>query len=843
MIGTPQETAEIKIRGDVVKGRYLLIIFLLSLFLLGITKVVDTDAWMHLSIGREIFNLKGLPATEPFVYPMFGKPFAYSSWLFALIYYMAYLAFNVYGVILLKAITITAAFYILIRDSLLPKKNYIVSIAVMSVIVIMARYRFVVRPDTFLMMFLPFSIYALNAYIYENKKYIYALPFVDMLWANSHSSINLMFVPFLSFIVGGILQQYISKKLNTHHPSPVTYFPYTPTTAQLKTITLVFLASFAASLISPYFITQYTAGAGVMASDWWKQEIMELAKPTWQTNKWPFLMTAAIAVSFMLNWFSAYRSRHNPPIPPLAKGGKGGFEPSLIHLFLVIPFVVLSFTALRFVFLLGIVSGPVLARNLSIFIDDSRSLKRLFHKKALIAVVSAWIILYTALGLSGVEPFGNKATAFGFGFDYSFVPEGAMKYMDKRNITGRVFNLFQWGQYITWRDFPKRTAFVDGRGYLPVDLLEKQDLARRRPSVLDELYKRYRFKSILVEYPVDDAGISDVLYNTDLALSDPRWALVYWDDLSLVYLKRGGVYDSIIKKDEYRFVKPANNISGTRARLHDKNYRENLIRELKRNIKETGSSKAYAFLGFVYNETGRYRKAIEVFSKVKDVPGLSHLLDAYSGIAYAYGRLGYMDKSILYYKKSLRLKNNATTLYNIGIAYIKKRDEKKAIKYLSEALSLNSNLMSVYPQLIDIYQRFGMKQEVEKTLKMYEKARVQGEGGEYFKKGIKTYLNNRPDVAAEWFEKSIRANPSNPAPYSNLGYIYFDMGVIDRAYEYQKRALDIDPDFANAHYGLALIYKKLGDTEKAVREYKEYLRIEPAGYYSRRAKKAIEAME
>ena len=45
--------------------------------------------------------------------------------------------------------------------------------------------------------------------------------------------------------------------------------------------------------------------------------------------------------------------------------------------------------------------------------------------------------------------------------------------MDRRNITGRVFNLFQWGGYITWRDFPKRTVFVDPRGYIPTDLLEK----------------------------------------------------------------------------------------------------------------------------------------------------------------------------------------------------------------------------------------------------------------------------------------------------------------------------------------------------------------------------------
>ena len=55
----------------------------------------------------------------------------------------------------------------------------------------------------------------------------------------------------------------------------------------------------------------------------------------------------------------------------------------------------------------------------------------------------------------------------------SWSPEGALRYMDKWNITGKVFNLVHWGQYITWRDYPARSAFVDARFYLPPDLLNE----------------------------------------------------------------------------------------------------------------------------------------------------------------------------------------------------------------------------------------------------------------------------------------------------------------------------------------------------------------------------------
>jgi len=111
--------------------RLLVIIFLVCVFLLGIIKIEDTDTWTHLSLGREIFILQGLPENEPFTFPSLDMPFYDSEWLFDLVFYIAYALLNIYGVILLKAFIITAVFYVLLKDSLLPYKNYIISIAVL----------------------------------------------------------------------------------------------------------------------------------------------------------------------------------------------------------------------------------------------------------------------------------------------------------------------------------------------------------------------------------------------------------------------------------------------------------------------------------------------------------------------------------------------------------------------------------------------------------------------------------------------------------------------------------------------------------------------------------------
>lgn len=798
--------------------RIVVIVFLVCVFLLGVIKIEDTDTWMHLSVGKYIFEHKTFPVKEPFVYPSLDQPFWSPEWLFGLTFFIAYKLLNVYGVILLKASIITAVFYILLKDSLWPHKNYIAAVVVLTFIVFMSRYRFVERPDIVLMLFLSFAIFALNSFVSENKKYIYFLPVTQILWVNMHPSAIVIAAPFAAFIFGGLAQKFLNNKYKLD-------LPLTPSTGQLKTMLWVFLVLLAVTLINPYFTKPFTVPFEFVSQDWLKDEIMELQKPTWELNKSPYLLTAAIIVSFLINIR----------------------RPFLIHFLLLIPFVYLSFSALRFIFFLGVIGGPIIVRNtasqftagsLQPFSEsaDGKGKTRAILNIALIV----FIILSTAFAVSGVKSFSIPGKITGFGVNYDYFPEGALKYLDERKITGRLFNTFQWGGYIIWRDTPKRTVFVDGRGVLTLDLLEKLDLARINPAILEELWRIYNFNAAVLAYPIiTSETIGETFSERDLALSSKDWALVYWDDLSLVYLKKEGPFKDIIERDGYRYVKPTNGPAAIRAKLNDKEYLSGLIKDLKRNIRETDSSIAYAYLGFVYNETGRYKDAIEVFSRVRDFPLGNYLFSAYQGLGFAYNYLGIFDKSLEYYMKAHKIKKDAHVMYNIGIAYMKLGDEKKAVEYFEEALKLNKNLRSIYPYLIVLYQKLGMTEEAEETVKAYEKVKTYSEGEEHFQKGLKAYEAQRYELALEEFKQSIKVNPFNPASFSNIGYIYYDIGLTDKAYEYQRNAIDLDPEFANAHYGLALIHRKSGDMEGAKRHWEEYLRIEPKGYFARKAKEEL----
>lgn len=792
-----------------------MLFFLLSTFLLALSKIGDTDAWLHLSMGRLIWSLKGLPENEPFVYTMINEPFSYSSWFFGLVYYTAYNLFNVDGVILLKAATVTIAFYILLMDALRPYKNHIITIVIMSFVVLVAKHRFVERPDTFLMLFIPFTIFSLNAFIYENRKFIYVLPFIHIIWANSHSSIILMGVPFLSFIIGGILQRYFGNK--------GMRFLATPSVSQLKTIMLFFTLSFIGSLVSPYGLSQYAFGPKTLTFQ--KQLNMEYFPTTWENDKWPYIITLIIAITFLLCWFKAYRQKTaNTDIR----------YPSIIHLILVIPFILLAFKVGRFGFLLAIVAGPILIRNLSALLNTERWSRLSLRKEVLIAL-TLWTFLYLPFVLPRLGA-SLDYKAFGSGIE-SFVPEDALKYMDARGITGRILNELGWGSYIIWRDFPKRMVFIDPRWNISPDLFEKYYVALDRPSVLADLERKYGFESILIPYP-DVSGLKKDTF------SDTEWALVYWDDISLLYLKRGGRYDSIIKTDEYKFIKPADTASIFKALLIDVNFRSYLIGDLNRNILETGSSKAKMLLGSVYNEMGFFKEAIDSFSKIKESPyNKTILFEAHKGMAYAHNKLGDTDKSIEYYKKALGINKDATILYALGMVYAQNGDKKAAMMYLKKALDMNKEFIEAYPSLIEIYSELGKEGEVRKVTKLYQEAKNTIAAAKHFEQGVEAYRKRNYLLAIDEFNKSIELSPSDPHTYSNLGYVYYDMGMFDKALEYQKKALTIEPNLAYAHYGLALIYKRRGDLEKAVKHMDEYVKHESLRNIPEWAKEEIGAIK
>jgi tetratricopeptide (TPR) repeat protein len=803
--------------------RYFLILFLIFILSLSIIKIEDTDTWMHLSLGRTIWENRGIPEKEVFVYTAKDLPFLYTSWLFGLTYFLTWKVFGIPGVILLMALTVCAFYTVLFLDALRPHRNIPLVLLVMALSVLIMRERFVERPDTFSFLFISLLIFSIHAYIHEGKRYIYLMPLVALLWANIHSSIVLMPVIFCSFIAGGFIEYLLSKK--------GYQFLFTPEPQKIRNIFFVFLLSFFLSLLNPNSYTQYTFGSDIMGPfTWYKHEIVELQEPTWRTYKAPFILTGLLLISFLL-----------PLLRALLKKDKV-FNLSISHLFLLLPFAYMAFIALRFTFPYCIVATPVIARNLSPFFPSWRPSFKLR------AIATALLFLFWLGIFLGPLDTTIPKKEFGIGIDYRLIPEGALKYMDRNNINGRVFNLFQLGGYIVWRDYPKRSVSIDPRGYVSAELLEKMSLAHGRPETMEELWQKYGFNSYLWSYRIlnpeagYDVGSIHSEAGIDAAMRSEKWALVYWDDQFLLYLRRSPEFRGIIERDEYKYVRPANGVGHIKKLVLYRGLGEEVIEELKRNISQTGSDNARLLLASAYIYLGRYSEA---FSVLKEVDEDNILIDRtllWDSLALCLSNLGRIDDAIYYYKKSYSEFPRPSIPYRIGLLFLSLGNEDKARHFLESSLKEDPSFLSPYPILADLYRKKGREKEALELLSRYSLLLKRNEAEDHFKEGLKHYMRKDLQKALSSFNESLRINPYNASSLINIGYIYLDMGDVERALEYFQRVVELSPERSEPYYGMGLAYKYLGQKKRARDAFQRYIELEPKGYFTRLAKSEIDRL-
>ena len=777
-------------------------------FVLAVTRVEDPDTWTHLALGRLMVETRGLPAHEILVFPSAALPYHNTEWLFDLVLYLAFRAAGLAGVVLLKAAIVALAFWVLFKDATLPRepasdrvRHAVIAAAVLLGCLPMVRHRFVERPDIALMVFLAITIYALNAYLLEGRRLIFALPAVHVLWANMHPSVIVTVVPFGAALAGGTLLHLLRRGSDGEASGP-------PSARQLKVVAGVLIADLLASLINPRGLEILTLPLHLAASPWFTQEINELQRPPFDLYPGPYVLAALLLLSFVGLW------RRAP----------------LVSVAMVVPFAYLGLSAVRFIFILAIVGAPVLARNLAALAGAWRRAGGRRPVTVVSAVALVTCAASAALALVQVPPLADSRKSFGLGADARFVPEGALGYLDKIGMTGRLFNAFHFGGYIAWRDFPRRAAIVDGRGYVPGSLREEIHFARAYPEHLARLQSAYGFDAAVLDYPIySGEGLESLAPDADWGLTSSEWALVYWDDLALVYLRRSSRWDAAIGRDGYRRVRPANGLPAFWRSLSDQAAVPEIQAELDRNIAQTGSARGRALLGFALLQQGKADAALEAFVSVRDP---DRRLEVLQGEALAWQQKGDKARAIETYARAVAVQEDALTLYGLGAALIDAGRAKEAIRPLERAREKKPGLLPVYALLVDAYRRAGESQHESEIAQAGAAAIRRAQAAERARNGLGLNSAGKLREAATELEAATGLDPDNAKIRSDLGFVYLYGGRTEDAVRQQRAALERDPRLAQAHYGLGLALEKSGDGQGAKREFAEYARLEPRSYLS-----------
>jgi Flp pilus assembly protein TadD len=780
---------------------------------LALSPIHDSDVWTHLALGREMVRRGAFPATEPFVFPGAALPYYNTEWLFDLVLYLAHAAAGVAGVIVLKALVVALVFWLLWKDARLGRRAregalaVAVPVAVLLPAMLIARHRFVERPDIVLMLFLVFTIYALNAYLEEGRRLLYAVPLVQVLWVNMHPSTVVGMIPFLAALGAGLGVRLAGRWAWMGAPPA-------PDTGRLRTIAVVFAAFLGAALLNPYGTDAFTLPFRLVDLAWFRHEILELRPPTLTEDPAPFVLVALLALALLAT------ARAWP----------------LREALLAAPFAYLGVSGRRFVFLLAVVAAPILARALRRLAAAVPPWRPVAVGGAIAAAAAGGVAVVATV--AELWPFGDRTVMTRIGVDAQAVPEGALRYLDAIGVQGRVFNTFHWGGYIEWRDFPRRAPIVDGRGYVPPGVIEQISFARIYPAELQQLHARYGFEAAIVDYPVyaGESPEESVGPDVDLGLASSEWALVYFDDTALVYLHRSDALAPVIARDGYRYLKPVNGPAYMTRLLADRTVVPAVDAEIRRHIASTASSIGELLRGYAALTLGAPDRAVEAFGRVRDGRRAAERAE---GLAVAYWRQGDRDRAIDAYRTLATLTAPPRVLYNVGRLYAERGDDREAGRYLERARKASPDFVGVYPALLSVYQRLGDQEHALALGAPFQAAIRRAQAEEQIGRSLALQRDGKSAEAQQALEEALRLDPGNPRAHSFLGYLYLYGGRLEEAVAEQRAALRADPGFARARYGLALVQLKRGDTRAARRELEAYVHLEPRSYGAWKARETI----
>lgn len=472
-------------------------------------RILDTDFWQHLAVGRALWETRGVPHVELWSWPTWGEPAILRSWLFRALLWPFWLAGELNGLFAWRWLTTLAAFGLAWSAARRMGARGLAPLVVLVLAALIYRQRSQVRPET-----LAAVLLALTLWLLESRRHadpvapsrrdpVWALVPALWLWANVH----------ISYVIGFVLVaiHLVDAHLAARRGLARAHAP--------RGLWLAGLAAALVSLVHPYgwrALWQPFEYALRWRDTAIFQGIGELRRVGWSGNETngAFLLLAA--------W----------PLLLLWRARRHGWDVagSLTCAF----FTAYALPSQRFLAAYALAAVPYVGRDLDAWIAARR-----WPRVTAFPAVRAGIASLACVALAAPELLRpDSPMRPGIGLDLTRYPVAACDVIAAEGIRGRFFNQGRTSGYLLWRFWPDR-------GRLPFMSIHPEDsppdirtlyaAVFSDPAAWDEVDRRFRFDVALLDRRQYGA---DRLY--DRLDAEPGWALVFADDAALLYLRRDG---------------------------------------------------------------------------------------------------------------------------------------------------------------------------------------------------------------------------------------------------------------------------------------------------------------
>lgn len=462
----------------------LAVLFAFVVFLAVPKRIADPDIGWHLRNAEVQLHTHAFLRLDLYSFTTPGKPWMDHEWLSEIPFYLAWRAFGPRGIFLVTVAAIETILLGILGLAYIESKSIKAAFLVSFVSIFLAGVSFGPRTLLFGWIFLVLEL-CLLASFRRGRDFLWALPFVFVLWVNAHGSWMIGLVVLGLFTLSGCVQGRWGSVEAIRWSRP-----------QARKLAWVSLLSTLAVFINPYgwrlalypFDMAFHQKLNIASVDEWRS--LDFHSPRGK------IVLATMAAALLLQMVRRRRW--------------------MLHevLFLLVgTYAALTYS--RFLFLAAILIVPFLAKDLWHWMPYHANRDKPWLNAAIMlgAVVTMVLLFPTNRQL-------NERSS-------SVYPDGrALVYLQNFHPHGNVFNDYLWGGYLIWnvRQVP---VFIDSR----VDVFE-------RNGILADYLHAIRIEDSL--QILDKYSIQYVLFENHRPLSyllqhTPGWKVDYQDKTTILF--------------------------------------------------------------------------------------------------------------------------------------------------------------------------------------------------------------------------------------------------------------------------------------------------------------------
>jgi len=462
---------------------WLPLIFATTAYLTLITSTVsllrDSDSYWHIVVGQWIIDHRAVPHVDLFSFTMRGAPWISSSWLSDVLYFAAFKLAGWTGPVMLAALSVSVAFFLLTLLLLKRLPNVPVMILVSAGIAMTASHT-LARPHVLIFPLMVLWVNALDQATEQRRAPSVAyLPLIT-LWANLHGSFTLGLALIAPFALEALWTADKSARF----------------TIALQWIRFGLLALLAAC-ITPYGVESILVTFRILDLGTTLSNIVEWRSLDFGTPN-PVTVCLLAGAAYVL--YSGFR------LPPLRIAALLAL---IYETFAHVRYVDVSALVLPF-----FIAGP-LGQHLSW--PQLQQGRKVIPpaRKAFVAAIAA-LVIATGVIVSMTDHTPPRA------------PRVAVEKL-KELKANRVLNDYYFGGYLIFQGIP---TFIDSRA----ELFGSAFLTRYVRAIwLEDLAD---FVRLLDEYKIDTTLLFRSTQSVGLLDRLPEWERIYADDMAVVHARR-----------------------------------------------------------------------------------------------------------------------------------------------------------------------------------------------------------------------------------------------------------------------------------------------------------------